>query len=50
MEQGLWDPARSVFGLPKVKQTKMKARKAAPKEKAEAAAQTPAASTGTSSS
>jgi small basic protein (TIGR04137 family) len=41
MEQGLWTEGRSVFGLPKVKQVKMKVRKAA-KEKEEASA-TPAA-------
>jgi small basic protein (TIGR04137 family) len=44
MERGLW-PAegRSMFGLPKIKQVKMKARKAA-KEKEEAASgETPAA-------
>lgn len=38
MEQDLWTEGRSVFGLPKIKQVKMKARKAAAKEKAEAAA------------
>jgi small basic protein (TIGR04137 family) len=36
MEKGLWPEGRSVFGLPKIKQLKMKARKAA-KEKEEAA-------------
>ena len=36
MERGLWPEGRSVFGLPKIKQLKMKARKAA-KEKGEAA-------------
>jgi small basic protein (TIGR04137 family) len=44
MTQGLWSDERSVFGLPKIKQMKMKARKAAAKEKEEAAATaTPAA-------
>lgn len=33
MAQGLWADGRSVLGLPKIKQMKMKARKAAPKEK-----------------
>ena len=42
MAQGLWAEGRSVFGLPKIKQMKMKARKAAVKEKEEAA--TPASS------
>lgn len=41
MEQGTWADGRSVFGLPKIKQVKMKSRKAS-KEK-EAAAQAPAA-------
>jgi small basic protein (TIGR04137 family) len=45
MGQGSWDEGRSVFGLPKIKQTKLKARKAAAKEKAESAAQAPAGST-----
>ena len=39
--KGQWEDGRSVFGLPKIKQTKVKARKAAGKEKEEAAA-TPA--------
>lgn len=39
MTQGLWEDGRSVFGLPKIKQTKLKARKAAAKEKEEASAQ-----------
>ena len=43
MAQGLWPEGRSVFGLPKIKQMKMKARKAAAKEKEEATAQAPAA-------
>ena len=42
MAQGLWPEGRSVLGLPKIKQTKLKARKAATKEKAETAAQAPA--------
>lgn len=41
MSKGLWDEGRSVFGLPKIKQQKIKARKAAPKEAA--AEQAPAA-------
>ena len=46
MTQGAWAEGRSVFGLPKLKQTKLKLRKAAAKEKEEtAAAQTPAAPT-----
>ncbi len=43
MAQGVWAEGRSVYGLPKIKQVKMKVRKAAAKEKEEAAAQTPAA-------
>ena len=44
MEQGLWPEGRSVFRLPKIKQTKVKARKAAAKEeKAGATAEQPAA-------
>ncbi len=44
MTQGTWSEGQSVYGLPKIKQTKMKARKAAAKEKEEAtAAKTPAA-------
>ena len=42
MDQGRWTDGQSVFGLPKIKQVKMKARKAAPKEK-EAAAGAPGA-------
>ena len=41
--QGAWVEGRSVFGLPKIKQMKMKARKAAAKEKEGTAAQTPSA-------
>ena len=37
MTQGLWTDGRSMFGLPKIKQVKMKARKAAAKEKEAAA-------------
>ena len=40
MAQGLWPEGRSVFGLPKIKQLKMKVRKAA-KEKDEASAAAP---------
>ena len=54
MTHGSWDDGRSVFGLPKIKQMKLKARKAAAKEK-EGAASAPqaapaasAASSGTS--
>ena len=43
MANGLWTDGRSVFGLPKIKQMKMKARKAAAKEKEAAAGSTPAA-------
>ena len=42
--QGTWEDGRSVLGLPKIKQVKMKTRKAASKEKEEASA---AASTAT---
>ena len=38
MTQGKWVDGRSVFGLPKIKQLKMKVRNAAAKEKEEAAA------------
>ena len=37
MTQGLWPEGRSVFGLPKIKQMKIKARKAAAKEEKAAA-------------
>lgn len=45
LAQGRWTPEQSVFGLPKLKQLKIKARKAAPKEAAatEAGAAAPAA-------
>ena len=39
MSQGLWADGRSVLGLPKIKQLKMKVRKAAAKEKEGAAAE-----------
>ena len=42
MANGIWTDGRSVFGLPKIKQMKMKARKAAAKEKEAAAGETPA--------
>lgn len=45
MEHGLWVEGRSAFGLPKIKQTKMKIRKAAAKDKEEGSTETPAAST-----
>ena len=38
LAHGLWSDGRSMFGLPKIKQMKMKARKAAAKEKEGAAA------------
>jgi small basic protein (TIGR04137 family) len=40
MTQGTWTDGQSVLGLPKIKQLKLKSRKAAPKEKEEAAAGT----------
>lgn len=43
MAQGLWVDGRSMFGLPKIKQMKVKTRKASTKEKGEATVQTPAA-------
>ena len=39
MERGLWPDGRSMFGLPKIKQVKMKARKKEKEEAASAAAQ-----------
>ena len=42
MTKGAWEDGRSVFGLPKVKQVKVKARKAEAKEKEEAAPTTEA--------
>ena len=50
MEQGLWPEGRSVFGLPKIKQTRLKARKAAAKEKEEGAAKGAAPAAGASTS
>ena len=47
MTQGTWVDGQSVLGLPKVKQLKMKARKAAAKEKEGAATEKPAAAAGT---
>ena len=38
MTQGIWTEGRSALGLPKIKQMKLKARKAAAKEKEETAA------------
>jgi small basic protein (TIGR04137 family) len=38
MDKGTWIDGRSIYGLPKVKQVKIKAQKAAPKEKDAAAA------------
>jgi small basic protein (TIGR04137 family) len=38
MSHGLWTEGRSIFGLPKIKQVKVKVRKAAAKEPAAAAA------------
>ena len=40
MANGLWPEGRSVLGLPKIKQAKVRARKAAAKEKEETAATT----------
>ena len=37
MSDGRWEDKRSIFGLPKIKQERIKARKAAPKEAAPAA-------------
>ncbi|MBI4003654.1 MAG: small basic protein [Candidatus Omnitrophica bacterium] len=49
MEAGSWPEGRSVFGLPKIKQMKVKARKAAPKEEKAAtpSGEQPAAAPGT---
>ena len=41
MAQGLWTEGRSVYGLPKIKQVRMKVRKAAAKEKEGVSAATP---------
>ncbi len=43
MTQGQWEDGRSALGLPKIKQMKMKAKKAAAKEKEGATAEKPAA-------
>ena len=43
MAQGTWVDGQSVLGLPKIKQLKLKARKAATKEKEAAAGEKPAA-------
>lgn len=43
MEHGQWEDGRSVLGLPKLKQMRMKSRKPAAKEKDETAAAKPAA-------
>ena len=43
ISQGRWSESQSVFGLPKFKPEKRKAKKAAPKEAAAAAEATPAA-------
>lgn len=50
MAQGVWTDGRSAFGLPKIKQTRIKARKAAAKEKEEAQTAPPAAGTTPSAS
>jgi hypothetical protein len=43
MAQGVWAEGQSVFGLPKIKQLRMKARKATAKEKEETSAASPPA-------
>jgi small basic protein (TIGR04137 family) len=43
MSSGTWIEGRSVFGLPKIKQTRIKARKAAAKEKEATTTETAAA-------
>ncbi len=43
MTQGLWTEGRSMLGLPKIKQLKMKVRKAAKEKEAPAAENAPAA-------
>ncbi|MBI2104891.1 MAG: small basic protein [Candidatus Omnitrophica bacterium] len=50
MTQGAWPEGRSVYGLPKIKQVKLKVRKAAAKEKEEAPAEAPATGAAPSSS
>ena len=47
VSQGLWDEGQPALGLPKIKQMKIRARKAASKEKEEAA---PTAAEGTAAS
>ena len=42
MSQGLWAQEKSVLGLPKIKQTKIKSRKTSGKEKEETATKSPA--------
>lgn len=48
LARGAWDEGRSALGLPKIKQVKMKTRKAAAKEKEDTPASTPAAPAGSS--
>jgi len=43
LDRGLWADGQSVLGLPKIKQMRIKTRKAAPKEKTEEAAAKPSA-------
>ena len=43
LTQGTWAPGQSVLGLPKIKQMRMKARKAAAKEKEATTAEQPGA-------
>jgi small basic protein (TIGR04137 family) len=45
LTQGLWAEGQTVFGLPKIKQTKMKARKAVKEKEAAAGEGTAAAAT-----
>ena len=45
VSQGVWSEDRSAFGLPKLKQTKIRARKAAAKEKDATTAETPSITT-----
>ncbi len=44
MNEEKWTEGHSVFGLPKIKPVKLKARKSAAKEKEEASAETPSGS------
>ena len=46
MTTGTWTDGQSVLGLPKIKQLKLKARKAAAKDKEAAAGEQPAAAPG----